>query len=283
MTEIGAMIRRDVAPAEVRTHAQLVAPGFDELWVVEDLPCAGGISQMTAALEATDDVVIGHGIAPAPFRNPAALAMEWATLAELHPARVACAIGHGVQSWMAQIGERVESPLTLLRETIEAVRGLLAGAAVDVDGRYIQLDHVALRFPPSVIPLVSAGVVGPKSLRLSGAVADGTIIPEGHGPPEIERARQLIDEGRAEVGRIDEHRLTVFAGFYCGDPSGLDEPNPDATSGWDAVGADPDDVGARLRRLVDAGADAVILVPFGKDVTQQLQLASSEIVPRIRR
>ncbi len=53
---------------------------------------------MTAAtvLQATERVVVGHGIAPAPFRNPAALAMEWATLATLHPGRFAAGLGHGV-------------------------------------------------------------------------------------------------------------------------------------------------------------------------------------------
>ncbi len=78
---IGAMLRRDVPPAGLRDHARAVAPGFDELWIVEDLPYAGGISQATAVLEATAGMgegvgpVVGHGIAPGPFRNPAVLAM----------------------------------------------------------------------------------------------------------------------------------------------------------------------------------------------------------------
>ena len=282
MTSIGAMIRREVPPEQVVEHARHLGGSFDELWVVEDLPFAGGISQATAVLAATDDVVVGHGIAPAPFRNAAALAMEWATLAGLYPGRVTAGIGHGVQAWMRQIGAKVDSPLTLLAETIEAVRRLLAGEIVSMEGRYVHLDQVQLQFPPLQVPPVSAGVTGPKSLRVSGSVADGTILSEGNGPAEIDRARTLIDRGRAEAGRTDRHRLTVFAGFYSGDPSKLGPPPPDAVPGWDAVAPDPGEVAGHLQLLIDAGADAVILVPLGNDPTGQLTIASTEIVPQLR-
>ena len=281
MVSIGAMIRREVPPGALVEHVRQIKGSFDELWVVEDLPFAGGISQATAVLATTDDVVVGHGIAPAPFRNPAALAMEWATLAALYPGRVAAGIGHGVQAWMQQIGEKVDSPLTLLAETIEAVRSLLAGELVSMQGRYVRLDQVRLEFPPDNVPLVSAGVTGPKSLRVSGAFADGTILSEGNGPAEIERARTLIDQGRADAGRTDHHRLTVFAGFYAGDLAKLGPPPPDAAIGWDAIAHEPNDAANRLQTLIDAGADAVILVPLGADPAGQLRLASTGIVPQL--
>ncbi len=284
-TNIGALIRRDIPPGDVVAHAQAVQAGFDEMWVIEDLPFAGGISQAAAVLAGTDTVAVGHGIAPAPFRNPAALAMEWATLAEIFPGRVIAGIGHGVQSWMAQIGERVASPLTLLKETTSAIRQLLAGESVSVEGRYVQLDGVQLEYPPAQIPKVLAGVTGPKSLLLSGAVADGTVLSEGHGPADIKRAQQLIDLGREQADRTDPHHLTVFAGFYVGKTEGIGEENPDSDPAfdWDAVGEDADDVTAQLQTVIDAGADSVILLPFGVDVTQQLQLAAAEIVPKLVR
>lgn len=284
---IGAMILRTIPPRDLIEHSRAIAPGFDELWVVEDLGYAGGISQVAAVLDATSTaapgLVVGHGIAPAPFRNPAALAMEWATLAELHPGRLACGIGHGLPSWMAQIGERVDSPLTLLAETITSVQRLLAGERVSMSGRYVSLGGVELLYPPVSPPLVSAGVLGPESLRLSGRLAGGTVLPEGQGPVEIRAARDRIDEGRRDVGRVDPHRLTVFAGFFCGEPAGLGEPNTDAPTGWDAVADDPTEVARRLEELIDAGADSVVLVPFGADPVSQLRLAASEIVPLLRR
>ena len=284
-TSIGALIRRDIPPSMVVAHAAAVQHGYDEIWVIEDLPFAGGISQMGAVLAATETAAVGHGIAPAPFRNPAALAMEWATLAEIYPGRVIAGIGHGVQKWMRQIGDGVASPLTLLEESTSAIRRLLAGDEVAVEGRYIQLDQVRLEYPPAVIPKVLAGVTGPKSLQLSGAVADGTLLSEGHGPEEIVRARQLIDLGREQAGRTDHHHLTVFAGFYVGplDEIGEENPDSDPAFSWDAVGTDAAPVIAQLQTLIDAGADSVILLPFGVDPTSQLQLAAAEIVPQLVR
>lgn len=277
------MIRRDVPPAEVPAHAHRIQEGFDELWVVEDLPFAGGISQVAAVLDATTDVIVGHGIAPAPFRNPVALAMEWATLAEVHPGRFSAGIGHGVQEWMGQIGDSVESPLTLLRESVEAVRQLLAGETVSVNGRYVQIDGVALEFPPGTPPLVSAGVSGPRSLRLSGEVAEGTILAEMSGPIEIRNAGDLIAEGQAEAGVFSHHRLTVFAAFYVGDVEDLPGPDPGIEDAWAAIATRPDEVAEQLQSLIDVGADALILVPIGREPADQLQLASKEIVPALIR
>lgn len=282
MTNIGAMIVRTVPPRSLVAHAVALEAFYDELWVVEDLPYAGGISQAAAVLAATNDVIVGHGIAPAPFRNPAALAMEWATLAELYPRRFVGGIGHGVQSWMSEIGAKVSSPLTLLSETVSSVQTVLAGETANVDGRYVHLEDVTLVFPPADPPRVSAGVLGPKSLRVSGAIAGGTILPEGHGPAEIRRARALIDEGRQSAGRTDQHHLTVFAGFYVGHSDGLGEANPDAPTGWEAVAATAGEVAVMLGTLTEAGVDSVVLVPMGADPLGQLQLAGEQIVPVLR-
>jgi hypothetical protein len=74
----------------------------------------------------------------------------------------------------------------------------------------------------------------------------------------------------------------VFAGFFAGHPSGLGPPPADAIPGWDAVATEPAGVVARLHLLIDAGADAVVLVPFGSDFVGQLQMASIVIVPQLR-
>jgi hypothetical protein len=68
-----------------------------------------------------------------------------------------------------------------------------------------------------------------------------------------------------------------------GDPDGLAEPNPDAPKGWEAVGDEPGTVTAELQTLIDAGVDSMVLVPLGKDAEQQLQLASTEVVPQLVR
>ena len=278
------MIRRDIPPEMVAGHAAASAPALDELWVVEDVPYAGGISQLATVLAATEGVTVGHGIAPAPFRNPMALAMEWATLARLYPGRLAGGIGHGLQTWMKSIGEAVDSPLTLLEETIVATMQLLAGEDPNINGRYRSLSGYKLEFPPEIAPPISAGVVGPNSLRLSGRVADGTILPESTGPDDVAKARTVINAGRAEGGRTDNHRLTVFAGIYCGDLDKLGPP-PEGVivGGWDVVEPHPEEAAAKLQTLLDAEVDSVVLVPFGPGPQVQLEYLLSEVVPLLSR
>lgn len=285
MTRLGAMLMRDLPPEDVPGLAAAVAPGFDELWVIEDLNWAGGISQLTAVLDATDTdaagrPAVGHGIAPAPFRNAAALAMEWATLERLHPGRLRPGVGHGVPIWMQQIGEGVESPLTLLRETIEATRRILDGGVVSYNGRYVDVNDVVLMYPPAERPPIYAGVTKPRGLRLSGEVADGTILAEGFGPDELRAARATIDEGRAAAGRTDPHDLVAFTGFYWGDPSVLPPPPPDVPDGWAAVSPDLDEVVGELQAVIDAGVDSVALIPFGP-FEEQLDRFIEEIKPRL--
>jgi alkanesulfonate monooxygenase SsuD/methylene tetrahydromethanopterin reductase-like flavin-dependent oxidoreductase (luciferase family) len=91
--------------------------------------------------------------------------------------------------------------MTLLREYLAAMRALLRGERVSTDGRYVKLDAVALDWPPATAPAVLAGAGGPRSLRLAGEAADGTILSASISPEQVRRARRLIDEGRVAAGR----------------------------------------------------------------------------------
>lgn len=208
---IGVMYRCDNPPENVPAYARLVERlGYEELWVVEDCFFAGAVSSATAAAAGTEDLRVGIGIMPAAFRNPALAAMELSALGRMFPGRVLAGFGHGIAGWVEQVGADHPSPLAVLGETVDAVRRLLAGEKVSTSGRHVRLDEVALEFPP-IEPLpIATGVRGEKSLRLSGRVADGTILAEGASPEYVRWARERIDEGRREAGRTDEHRLTVY-------------------------------------------------------------------------
>ncbi len=172
-------------PFVVEVAERLEADGVDQLWVIEDCFYTSGITLAAAALARTERLTVGLGILPAVARNPAVTAMEIATLANLAPGRLIAGIGHGVQSWMAQMGARPASPLTTLEEVITVVKQLLAGDQVSFDGRSLFLDTVKLDQPPSIVPPVSAGVRGPKSLAMAGRVADGLVLAEASGPTYV--------------------------------------------------------------------------------------------------
>ncbi|HEV3355496.1 MAG TPA: LLM class flavin-dependent oxidoreductase [Pseudonocardiaceae bacterium] len=271
---LAVMFDRERPTTELAGFArELDAAGVDDLWVVEDLTWAGSIATAATALALTERLRVGIGVAPAPFRNPALLAMELAALAELHPNRLIAGIGHGVPSWMAQVGAKVASPLTLMEETVVATRRLLAGETVTSEGRYVHISDVRLVHRPPVPPKVVTGVVRPKSLRLSGRVADGTVLAEGIGPDGIRASLAHIAEGRAE--RTDEaaHELIVFidllvdgsAEFVAkvrAERAGMYDLAPEQVT---VAAGSSEEVAGTLAQLWAAGTDTVVLRPRGSD------------------
>ena len=255
------MVRRTIPPEDVRRHARALDDGFAELWVVEDLPYAGGVSQVAAVLEATGRATVGHGIAPAPFRNPVALAMEWAALARMHPGRLIGGIGHGIPIWMEWIGASVSSPLTLLDEYVTAVRGLLSGRRYSSQGRYVVVDGIELEFPPSEPVPVMTGVRGPRSLALSGRIADGTVLGEGLDPSAVKAARETIASGTNDDSPSG-HQLIVF--------SRLDDAGASRTDEWALDASSSGALEASVGLLAEAGADCVVFVPTTGDPEREL-------------
>ncbi|WP_405728727.1 LLM class flavin-dependent oxidoreductase [Streptomyces sp. NBC_01537] len=282
MRRIGVMFDRARRPEELIAFArEIESLGADDLWVVEDLGWAGGVSSATLALGATERLRVGIGIAPAPLRNPALLAMELAMVERVFPGRLIAGVGHGVPEWMAQAGAGVREKLALLGETITAVRALLRGETVSLDGRVVKIDGVRLVHPPADAPPVVAGVVRPRSLELSGRVADGTVIAEGQGPKAIAAALGYIGKGRE--GRPGTHEVVVFTHLCVGDDAErvaeLTAPVVEEYMGWLKVPAEDVFLAAgpvataaeRIRSLWDAGADTVVLRPVGEDPGGQVR------------
>lgn len=203
--EIGLCFDRTSAPGLVVEAAErLEAGGADRLWVVEDCFYTAGVSLAATALAVTERLGVGLGILPAVARNAAITAMEVATLCGLAPGRFLPGIGHGVQSWMGQIGERPASPVTTLEEVLVAVRRLLAGERVTMHGHHVRLEDVQLDQPPADPPPVLAGVRGPRSLAMAGRAAGGVVLAEPAAPSYV---RWALDR----AGRPPGFHVAVFA------------------------------------------------------------------------
>ncbi len=203
--EIGMCFPRTYPAALVTDVAQrLEVGGADQLWIIEDCFYTAGVSLSAASLAVTDSLRVGLGIVPAVARNAAVTAMEFATLCGLAPGRFIPGIGHGVQSWMEQMGARPASPLTMLEEVLVAVRRLLAGEKVTVQGQYVRLDDVQLDQPPADPPGVLAGVRGPKSMAVAGRAAGGVVLAEPASPTYV---RWSVDQ----AGRPDNFHVAAFS------------------------------------------------------------------------
>jgi alkanesulfonate monooxygenase SsuD/methylene tetrahydromethanopterin reductase-like flavin-dependent oxidoreductase (luciferase family) len=287
MTELGVVFRPQLPPERLREVVGVAEEsGLEQLWLWEDCFLEGGVSTAAAALAWSERVRVGVGLLPVPLRNVAVTAMEAASLHRMFPGRALLGVGHGVQDWMQQVGARAESPTTLLREYLLALRALLRGERVSTDGRYVKLDDVALDWPPSSPAEVLAGVTGPRSLRLSGEAADGTILTAATPPDGVRRARRLIDEGRVAGGRSDAHRVVVYLLTATGSDAAarlraeLEAEKLADVPGLGVAGG-AETVAEAVRRLTDAGADTVVLQPTADEPDPEgfVRFAAREVRP----
>ncbi len=248
MTTLGAIFTPQNAPETLRDIARAAdQAGLEELWLWEDCFLNGGISAAAAALAWTTDLRVGVGITPVPFRNVAVQAMEMATLRRMFGDRAIVGVGHGVQEWMGQVGARAQSPLTLLREYVTALRSLLNGESVTTTGRYVHLDSVKLDWPPPSPPEMVIGATGPKTLALAGELGDATILTASTTPDGVRQARGHIGS--------PAHRIIAFVEAATG--AGADRRIREAA----ALAGDAATIAQGVRRFAEAGAGAVILQP----------------------
>jgi alkanesulfonate monooxygenase SsuD/methylene tetrahydromethanopterin reductase-like flavin-dependent oxidoreductase (luciferase family) len=268
MRRIGAIFPPSFPPERFRDVVEAADAGeVPELWLWEDCFQESAFASAAAALAWTERLRIGVGVAPMPLRNVAVTAMEIATIARMFPGRLLPGVGHGVQRWMAQTGSRVASPLTLMKEYVPALRQLLAGDEVTTKGRYVQLDRVRLDWPPAVVPPVYAAGEGPKTLHLTGEVADGTLLTGGTTLERAAEAVASIAAGRAAVERDGRNEVVVYLPTAFGGAEAEARMARELTI-WNmpddqrhaAVG-DASTVAEAAERFFAAGVDAVVLQP----------------------
>ncbi|GAB4588091.1 LLM class flavin-dependent oxidoreductase [Nocardia sp. IFM 10818] len=265
MTTLGAVFRPENPPERMREVVRAAEDsGLEELWLWEDCFQEGGIASAAAALAWSERMRVGVGVLPVPLRNVALTAMEIATLERMFPGRGIWGVGHGVLDWMGQAGVRAASPLTLLREYLDALRGLLAGDRITVKGRYIQLDDVALDYPPASAPAILSAAGGPRTLSLVGAAADGVILTSGNPPDRIRAAVAALRAARPESAAAQPYPVVVYLLAATG-PDAADRVAADRRrnnyTDESGVAGDARAIADAIVRWTEAGATSVILEP----------------------
>ncbi|UGT43135.1 LLM class flavin-dependent oxidoreductase [Nocardia yamanashiensis] len=289
MTTLGAVFRPQNPPERLRETVRVAdAAGLEELWLWEDCFLEGGISTAAAALAWSERVRIGVGVLPVPLRNVAITAMEIATLERMFPGRGVWGVGHGVQDWMGQVGARAGSPLTLLREYLDALRGLLAGERQTVKGRYVQLDDVALDWPPAAAPAVYAAATGPRTLELAGAAADGVILTSSTTLAGVRDAVGIVQAARAETAAAQPIPVVVYLLAATGPDAAARvtaelNANERDTTGIIGAAGDAGAIAEVVARWSEAGATSVILQPTADepDPVGFVRFVAEQVRPRV--
>jgi alkanesulfonate monooxygenase SsuD/methylene tetrahydromethanopterin reductase-like flavin-dependent oxidoreductase (luciferase family) len=159
-----------VARAEIADRA-----GVDSIWVAEAWG-RDAFTLLTLVAEHTKSARLATGIINTYSRTPAAIAQHFATLDELSGGRMIIGLGtSGPQVIEHFHGIKFEPALTRLKEYVDIINMLIAGAPLNYDGKLFKLGRgFTLRFEPvrKHIPIFVASL-NRKSVEFTARRTDG--------------------------------------------------------------------------------------------------------------
>ncbi len=218
---IGVAIGDMTPPEEIAATARrLEDQGYSHITVPEDcfyIPAQIGV---TLALSATRSIPVGTSIVSALTRHPAILAMEIAGLTRAFPGRYRPGLGLGMPEWLEQMGLMPRSPASSMRDRISAVRRLLTGSTVTLEGEDFRLDGVGITHPATSDVPITMGVMGPRMLQLAGELADVTLFPATSGLEYFRWAMSHVASGLERAGRRPEDMAYSTVALACVDHDG---------------------------------------------------------------
>ncbi len=263
---------------------------FDSVWIGDHLLYRGDGRQergpwdawsVLAALAAsTQRLRLGPLVACTAFAPAGQIARRAAAVQEISGGRLVLGLGAG---WNRAEFEAFGIPMagraSRFVESYDAIRRLLVGERVSVDGRFEQLrDAVVLPRPPTP-PVLMIGSTGERVLRATLPTVDAWNIwhdwygntPDGFARANARITAMLDDVGRPPTDVVRSATVSVVVG----------DAQPDRPHDRDAppLGGPPEAVAARLRQLYDAGVDEAILVvtPITEDSIRTLGAAVAAI------
>jgi F420-dependent oxidoreductase-like protein len=264
--------------------------GVPMLWATTGRNAPDPMTYFAAALEVTEDVVLGTAIVPTYPRHPAMLATQALALDQLAPGRLRLGIGPSHRPSMeGAFGLPMGKPLDHLREYLTVLRALLSEGRVDFTGDYFS---VHLEFGNTVDAPLYISALRRNAFRLAGELADGAIswicpldyLREAAGPAMRDAAEQagrpsprliahipvamVADRAtmiKAARPRLESYgRLPFYANMFkdAGFPVGSNGAVSDDLIDHLVVWGDDVTVRARLGDAFDGGIDEVLVTLY---------------------
>jgi len=202
-------VHETVAMAEACEDA-----GFDAFWIAEAYPWwrkhsfeARSSTAILAVIAAqTRRIQLGWGIISPYTRHPVQIAMEARVMQDLAGDRFLLGLGAS-KIFMKEIGEgegEKIGPATVMRESIEIVRGVLKGDAFQYHGKVFAADVPPLKsdaHTPRGVPPIFVAATGPVLQKMSGSVGDGLLTASITTPAFVRYSRKNMEEGARKAGR----------------------------------------------------------------------------------
>ena len=196
---------------EILEHARAMDEGgFDTIWLAEAYPwwrkhsmeARSSTALSPVIARETEKLAIGWGIISPFTRHPIQIAME-ARVTQEAAGEGRFYLGLGVSKIFMRHANVESKPVAAMKEAAEIVRGILAGEALDFDGKVFSAHVPALMddadAPRWDVPIYFAGT-GPMMLRASAQAADGLLTASITTPAFVRYVRgQLRRQGATPI------------------------------------------------------------------------------------
>ncbi|HEY7537410.1 MAG TPA: LLM class flavin-dependent oxidoreductase [Gaiellaceae bacterium] len=199
-------------------YAQLAEErGFEAVWQAESRLVREATVPMAAYAAVTDRIAVGAGVVNNWTRNVGLLAATFSTLDDLAPGRIRLGIGAWWEPLASKVGVHRHHTLEAMRETVEAVRRLLAMERVTYHGDFVNLEDVEIDIvhgdrSPKHVPIY-VGATAMRMMELAGEIGDGVLLNYLVGPAYNRQALEALATGAARAGRtlddVDRPQLVV--------------------------------------------------------------------------
>ncbi|MBL4680038.1 MAG: LLM class F420-dependent oxidoreductase [Pseudomonadales bacterium] len=198
--------------------------GVDQAWSAEAWGM-DAIVPLAYIAAKTNKIKLGTGILQISSRVPSMIAMTSQSLATVSNDRFILGLGvSGPQVVEGLHGVDFKSPLGRLRECLEIIRLGLKGEKIAYDGKHYQLPRkggegkpIRLSQPPRPNLPIYLATLGPKSLALTGELADGW-LGTSFMPEHANIFLDPMKEGAKKSGRsIQDIDVQIGVSFEIGD------------------------------------------------------------------
>lgn len=290
-----------VAAAEARSAE---TQGYDGVATGEHLffhgPVTNAFVSLAAAAGATSRIRLLSSVTVLPL-YPAALAAKLATTVDqVSNGRFDLGVGIGGEypAEFVAVGAQVADRGARADESLQLLKALWTGRAVDFDGRFTRVPELALDPGPAQPggPPIWLGGRRATAIRRAGRYAD-VWMPYMYTPEQLASSLAKVREAAAEAGR-DPSAIRGAVFCWGGIRESASESRREVVQAVSAVyqqdfslladryllHGDPDRVLARIREYADAGAETLVFAPVGHGARRHeiVDLFTSSVLPGLR-
>lgn len=188
--------------------------GFDTFWIAEAYPwwrkhsfeARSSTAELAVIAHETNRMQLGWGIISPYTRHPIQIAMEARVMQDLAGQRFVLGLGAS-KIFMKEIGEgegEKIAPATVMRESVEVIKGVLGGEAFHYRGKAFSADVPALKPDAQssrhIPPIYIAGT-GPVLQKMAGSIGDGLLTASITTPAFVRYSRKNLAEGAQKAGK----------------------------------------------------------------------------------